>query len=407
MLLVLSVVAVAAVLGYAMLSVTSLQRQVEANQRRGPEAESLAESGINLATYYLLHPESAPGYPGWANVNWYWPGTGGPIGFGAALGGTVNVVVTKVAATSWEYEITSTGVAASSAVSRTVKQRVYLNADYEVNHAAIFGNDVTLGQYGQIGAVGEPITVYARGQMFIKTGGKVFGNVYKGVFVPASQAQPFGGSFKALPVVPVVIPGTISEVRDYSTYKLPSDDTVYQAQIHNPDGGGLLEELLGILGLGSGGDVASLGPSATNPAGVHIINGDVELLSGAHVSGTLIVKGNLTLDIGTSACNLTSLRPDFPALVVGGNIDATPSSTVGSLNVTGACWVGGKIDGGAATNVNFNVTGALLCDGGLFPSSPSARSLIKYRPDLVKINDFTDKGRTPKSVRVLSWHDGR
>src|SRR5215207_2703787 len=87
LLLVMSVVVVAAVLGYAMLSVTSLQRQMEKNARRGPEAESLAESGVNLAIYYLLHPESAPGYPGWANVAWHWPGTAGPVGFGAALDG--------------------------------------------------------------------------------------------------------------------------------------------------------------------------------------------------------------------------------------------------------------------------------------------------------------------------------
>src|SRR5687767_11093494 len=140
MLLVLSVVAVAAVLGYAMLSVTSVQRQVERNQRRGPEAESLAESGVNLATYYLLHPETAPGYPGWANVQWYWPGTGGPIGFGAAMDGTIDVDVVQDPDSPWEYEITSTGVAASSPVSRTVTTRVYLNADYEVTHGAVFGN---------------------------------------------------------------------------------------------------------------------------------------------------------------------------------------------------------------------------------------------------------------------------
>src|SRR5688500_14628068 len=54
MLLVLSVLAVAAVLGYAMLSIASIQRQLESNARRGPEAEGLAESGVNLAIYYLL-----------------------------------------------------------------------------------------------------------------------------------------------------------------------------------------------------------------------------------------------------------------------------------------------------------------------------------------------------------------
>jgi hypothetical protein len=234
--------------------------------------------------------------------------------------------------------------------------------------------------------------------MQIKTGGRVYGNVYKGVFNPLSPASPLGGTFKALPSVPVVVPADLSQIRSYTTYTLPNDPAVYSAELH-----------AGGIALGTGGIAVSWGPSPANPAGVHIVDGDLSLLAGASVSGSLIVRGNLTLNLATTTVNVTGLQPTLPTLLVGNNIDFTPSVAGGTLAVSGACWVGGKVDAAAAnTNAtNFNVTGALLCDGGLFPSALYPRSLIRYRAELVKIHDFTDTGRTPKSVRVLSWRDGR
>jgi hypothetical protein len=412
LLLVLSVVSLAAVLGYAMLSMASLQRQMETNLRRGPEAEALAESGINLANYYLLHPQSAPGYPGWTDLSWHWPGTGGPVGFADAMGGSVDVVVAKDPARPWEYVITSTGIATPGTVSRTVTSRILLNAEYEVKYAAVFGSDVVIGSYGVIGALAAPTQAYARGAFTIRTNGKVYGNVFKGSALPSSMVQPVGGTFKTLPPVPVYVPADLTEIRDYRSYKLPGDDTTYHAQVHTPSGGGglldaLLEPILGLLGIGSGGDAASLGPSATNPAGVHYVHGDVKLLANAQVQGTLIVTGKLIIEPGSSSISISSLNPKFPALIVANNIDAAPATSGGSLNIAGACWVGGKIDGGTYTNTSFNVNGALLCDGTLFASSPQARVNLKHRSDLVQIHDFTSKGRTPKSVRVISWREGR
>src|SRR5687767_892151 len=308
MLLVLYVIAVAAILVYAMLSMASLQRQMERNIRRGPEAEALAESGVNLAIYYLLNPQNAPGYAAMTNIDWYWPGTGGPVGFGAAADGTIDVAVTHDPAKPFEYEITSTGAAAGSAVSRTVHSRVFVNADYEVNHAAVFGSEpIAVGGFTTLGALGEPTKVYARGALTIKTGGKVYGTVYKGLFSPASLVQPIGGSFQALPVVPVFVPPDLSRVRSYLTYTLPGDptNTVYTADTH-----------AGGLSLGG-----AWGPSATNPAGVHVVTGDLTLLANAHVSGTLVVTGNLSLNLLASTVSVATLQSALPALVVGGNID--------------------------------------------------------------------------------------
>lgn len=78
-LLVLVAVAAAAVMGWAMLSVSSLRAQVAVNATDGVDANALAESGVNLAIYYLRFPDRAPidpvigaagneHYPGEANL---------------------------------------------------------------------------------------------------------------------------------------------------------------------------------------------------------------------------------------------------------------------------------------------------------------------------------------------------
>src|SRR5205823_4412594 len=78
LLLVIAVIALAAVLGYAMLSGATLQNRAGANQVRLAGADYLAESGMNIAMYYLQNPDKAPGYPSFGGVG-YWTGTGGEV----------------------------------------------------------------------------------------------------------------------------------------------------------------------------------------------------------------------------------------------------------------------------------------------------------------------------------------
>ena len=51
--MVITVVAVAAVMGYAMLANNTLQSRVGSNAKLGAQADSLAESGIQIAMYKL------------------------------------------------------------------------------------------------------------------------------------------------------------------------------------------------------------------------------------------------------------------------------------------------------------------------------------------------------------------
>src|SRR5271156_3838177 len=58
--LVVAVLAVAAVLGYAMLSANTLQAEISSNLMNAAGAEYVAESGVNVGMYYLQWPASAP-----------------------------------------------------------------------------------------------------------------------------------------------------------------------------------------------------------------------------------------------------------------------------------------------------------------------------------------------------------
>src|SRR5688572_28167986 len=84
---VLVVVGIVAVMGLAMLSSSALQVQQGLNAQLAAEADTLAESGVNLAMYYLQHPTRAPQLK-----TGYWPG-GSDLKLGAGKRGAADVSV--------------------------------------------------------------------------------------------------------------------------------------------------------------------------------------------------------------------------------------------------------------------------------------------------------------------------
>src|SRR5262245_46102234 len=65
LLLVLAAVALAALMGLAMLSNASLSAQISGNAARSASAEYMAESAIQTAAYYLQYPSKMPA--AWGN----------------------------------------------------------------------------------------------------------------------------------------------------------------------------------------------------------------------------------------------------------------------------------------------------------------------------------------------------
>jgi hypothetical protein len=176
LMLVLIVIALASVLGYAMLSSAALRTQIGHNAEITSQAETLAESGVNLAQYYLQYPEYAPGGP-FTATGTYWTGTGGPIAFTSGVSGTIDVTVTRDAADKWTYDIVSVGRSVgdgSTPIARTARSRVYLTSKYEIKHGTVFQNDLTVPAALVIDG-----SLFAQRSAVLKNNGNVKGPGYR------------------------------------------------------------------------------------------------------------------------------------------------------------------------------------------------------------------------------------
>src|SRR5438045_3403998 len=102
LMLVVILISIATVMGYALLATSSMQAQISNTTVMAASADSLAESGVNLAMYYLQNPLTAPLTPGQS----FWHGDTG-ISLGSTVVGTCDVSVTQL--TPLTYQIVSTG----------------------------------------------------------------------------------------------------------------------------------------------------------------------------------------------------------------------------------------------------------------------------------------------------------
>ncbi len=396
MLLVMGVIAMAAVLGYAMLAGASLQRQISANSGDSTESYGLAESGVNLAIYYLLNPDKAPGYPTttalattYERAGNFWGGTSDAfVSFNEALPGAVKITVVRPDASKrWLYRITSVGRASDSALERKVVCHVWVNADYVIKHAATFTSDVLLPGAARIGtAGGNNGNVYGSGAVQIRSGGIVNGIGYRGKSL-ASAASPTGG-FQWVPLVPRIVPATLAEIRDYRSYEYP-------AAVNNQ-----ARVLTGVTEIGEACTVKRLDPETGNAAGVYYVAGNLTLRKNAVINGTLIVDGRLTIE-GTGI----TAKPaaGFPALLVTGNIFFS-STVVSDLRVDGLCWIGGMLES-VAQVPTFTVDGAVLVAGATpaFAGNTLAKLIVTYNDSKLQVRDLSEIARTPRSVKTLSW----
>ena len=141
--LVVFVMALAAILGYAMLSASALQATAGSNAVAAATARAQAESGIHLAMYYLLNPNNAPSVPPctWSNVTF---ATTQPA---ATIPGSVTIQVGSPS--NGCYQVIATGSSGSSigggAVTRTITAEICVGGSYVIQQAGAFNSTVILG----------------------------------------------------------------------------------------------------------------------------------------------------------------------------------------------------------------------------------------------------------------------
>ena len=410
LILVLMLVGLSAVLGLAMLSTASLQKQTATNVTDAARAEYLAESGANLALYYLQNPHLAPGGPYTATSANYWRGTGGPTSFDG-LSGTVDVAVARFENTAdqpnfcaqrgeepnrWLYEVVSTAAVptgdGSSSVTRKTTCRVLVETRYEFPYAAVFQNSVTFPAATIVtDLLGTGGSVYALNNASMLTGALIRGPGYRngGSALP----MPLGG-WKTLAEAPkkVVLPTSVAGIRSYRTYRYEGSET--------PDTAGSLPHLTQLK--------QNLGPTAGNRAGVYYVEGDLDVVDPVRVDGTLIVLGHLNVKSTSLLGHSLHVvpKPGYPALIVQGNVNMA-SALTGKLKTEGVTWVGQRVVGSTLLTAapTLDVDGALMVAGTnpLFPSTPLAIPVMSHNPSKANVPDFAEEGRAVVGLKVMKW----
>jgi hypothetical protein len=392
--LVMTVVAIASVLGFVMLSSASLQNRAGANEGRQMSADYLAESGINLAMYYLQYPENAPAL----NVDGYWSGTGGAIGLASSIDGTVNVTVTRDASDKWTYEIVSAATAGTNSntrVTRTGGARVYVRNEYQIKHAGAFNNNASV-------PVGTAFTgdVWSYKSLGLKSGvpsASVSGVGYcKTATTGVGWVNPAGG-FKAVVLQTAASPDN-TLINLYKTYI--ASDVTYNCDVIPTSTASLT---------GSVGTLTKT-TSATNPAGIWYRNatsgGAFVLNDNVTINGTLVVEGDLQIK-GTGI--VITPQAGYPALIVTGTLEIFQPSK--NITTNGATYVGTilKSNGtplSAAVSSIFNVNGGLLIgtlSGTPVSASYNVVTVVKYDATKAKAPDLTSSLRTATGVSIQRW----
>lgn len=389
--MVVVVIAIAAVMSYALLANGSLQAQVGLNAATAASAEPLAESGLNLALYYLQYRWRAP-----VRQNGYWPGQAGlTLGsVGTTIPGTLNVTVTQNASNSSLYDLRSTAsiTNGSTTISHIATGQVSLAWSFglEDQQAVITSGDLTA-----ISGMNVTGDLYTNGTLTVNSGATVQGTV---VAAGVNPPQSVGSWVHMVSGDQMLVPN-VATMKDYKTYSF--NGHTYQAALINS---GTLNNI-------------TLNPDpVTNPGGVFYTDADTTLGDNVKINGTLIVgkvdrsvnppvvqSGRLTI---SGANNLIVPQSGLPALIVYKDIYSNRKNC--GLEVDGLTWLSDGIAGnGNTSGTHLSFKGALILSQSTarVDSSYSPGTLdVQYDSSHLNISDFSTTAMLVcKSIKVSAW----
>jgi hypothetical protein len=369
--MVLVIIALASLIGMAMLASASLQESIASNTARGVAADYIAESAVQTASFYLQNPAKMPA--AWKLQAGYALYVRGATISGVT--GSFDADATLSSTVPDQYLIHAVGYSGGATnASRTETSTIQL-VRAQPTYAAVFGAGTTTIQKGY-----------------------TFNN-----------AQ-------------VLTSGTIS-LQNGSTISMGIDSTPASSDFAVPTTGGInyyggplgtytmSDGTIGHPLVVAGGTVTSLpnpDPLGINPG--HVVYSLLPLTltsSGAiNFNGTLVVRGNaFTASPLGSASTQVQITPitGFPAvvteqkLIIGGK-------NVG-LKLNGAVWAGTGISWSGATTAGSTliINGALLLPGGATLGSPvvSGSATINYTP--VTVSNMTTAAQPIIGIKIASW----
>lgn len=330
LLLVLSVIAVASVLSWAMLSSAALRARLNDNLQSSVSGRYLADSGVSYAMYYLRYPEKSPVALTTGAYNTFYGGQSGLTLWDQA-DGVVNVVVTNTAKDT--FLIRSTALV--DGLTQVSEAEVSITTTgYRVDSAAAFG-----------GAIQLPSTVSITGLVStVSTVANAAGNILSSL----------GGSTISVKADAVPAFNTLELVKETGvTASTGGTDRTYTI-----DGVTYIAEKAPLTISGT----LNTSRPTLNPANVWYSDDSVTI-NGATIVGTLILR-NDSKDLTVQGTNTINAKASaLPALVVGKELKLSHTSLKAArLNVNGVTYLNNKISASGSTLLAMGNTfqGALL-----------------------------------------------
>jgi hypothetical protein len=413
MVLVTAFIAVASVIGLALLSSASLQAAATRNQDLLAQSDGLAESGVNLGLYWVQNLGDSTKTPtAVANLK-----VGDPAAVLANqsvknVPGTFDVTVARLSHT--RYQVGARGRATSATgtgAAPTVQRALSAQADANYFGFAISATNLTTSGFTIPGGTTVDGDVFSAVPVTVASGATVNGTIYTAPSSSSSSGGSGGGLLGGLlgtvtnvvnavtdtlgAVVATLVP-TPSTVNHYS-----SNNYTYVA--NGKEYAGTAEEITS--GTLSATSTWTHDP-VKNPASVFYHNGTIELVGNVKINGTLVVQGSgAALKLQNAGNAIAQSVGDLPALVVDGNIIYNGANA--TLDVQGLTYTGGRVTRSASyTGLALNVTGALLFGGTSGSLDPTVTTHIVYDRLRASVPSLVTGGKpAPTNISVVYWNN--
>lgn len=366
---VIAAIAMASMIGYVMLSNSSIQAQMRHNAAGADVGSYVGESAVQAALYYLQYPSRIPTD---------WTGTSGYYiralnqSLGSELPGTFDLEV-KPTTTRDEYTISADGSASANSSPRTITARA------RVDRAKVSG----AGHFRSLVTIPTRTTVTGK----VEAEGSITNN-------STSPSM-------------TMSPGPLSA----TTYKVPTATTLNYYGADQIDGKYLCPD--GTVGYAqklSSVPTSTPVANSSNPGRVFYMcleSTDAVFTSPVTINGTLVIKGG-GMSIRTSNVTINP-QAGFPALIV--DKDLTMYRTGVALEANGVVWIGrnivwDKLSGSLSTGSTLTIKGSLLMPTSSPLGTPGSGGsmVIQYIANNAGVLDLSTALQPGTSVTIVDWN---
>lgn len=354
LLVVLGMTVVVSTLGLDFAQTNATVMPESANRLGALRAQYAAESGVAIATRFLMCP------PTTVLVTDYWRGANG-LRIDAS-NDFVDVSVQRDAADATLYHIVARGTAVDPDGSIRGRRLVYVDAveppvQKWVFPYAFLGRSIT----------NAPLNMFVYGNLHANgnvTSPALTGGWCNGRVSSTLTASWLGGGppTEVISLAPALTLPT-GAVASYANYTIKG--RAFSAYFHDSNSLQAIDSAT----------LNAIDMSATNPGRIIRTNtGDVNLRGNQSLTGCLLVDGKLILD---GVNNIITAVPGFPALVVTGNIEAKNKDF--SLTVNGPVICAARITSANYDNIRVTINGPVISAGT--PGAGGTGTVLRFNQD--------------------------